>query len=57
MRSRSDRCVHNIDDQMNLQFQGSLSGSSGKALGYDAGRVQILAWPLELFQRLQILFL
>ena len=35
LRSQSDRCVHNIDDQMNLQFQGSLSGSNGKMLGYD----------------------
>ena len=54
-----DRCIHNIDDQMNLQFQGSLSGSSGNALafGVRGPGCKIPAGAMELFQKLQILFL
>ena len=38
LQSQSDCCVHNLDDQMNLEVQGSLNRSSARALGYDVER-------------------
>ena len=54
LQLQSDCCVHNLNDQMNHKFQGSLSRSSGKTLSYKAESwVQILAGEIELFQKLQ----